>query len=127
MSVKVPDHPLRDSYWQGAGQCNIMEVLWHACAFCEVYGAQGLWRSSLRQCVRHPVPQVEQEWEAGTFKIVSGDEDIHTANERRLTELIGGVGGKLHTGRSRNDQARPRRCQACTPSCSTAACFNLVY
>ena len=33
-----------------------------------------------------------------------GDEDIHTANERRLTELIGAVGGKLHTGRSRNDQ-----------------------
>lgn len=48
--------------------------------------------------------QVELEWEAGTFKIVSGDEDIHTANERRLTELIGAVGGKLHTGRSRNDQ-----------------------
>lgn len=38
--------------------------------------------------------------------MVSGDEDIHTANERRLTELIGPVGGKLHTGRSRNDQAR---------------------
>jgi len=48
--------------------------------------------------------QVEREWESGTFKIVSGDEDIHTANERRLTELIGSVGGKLHTGRSRNDQ-----------------------
>lgn len=48
--------------------------------------------------------QVELEWEAGTFKIVSGDEDIHTANERRLTELVGPVGGKLHTGRSRNDQ-----------------------
>lgn len=36
--------------------------------------------------------------------IKQGDEDIHTANERRLTELIGAVGGKLHTGRSRNDQ-----------------------
>ena len=48
--------------------------------------------------------KVEQEWESGTFKIVSGDEDIHTANERRLTEHIGSVGGKLHTGRSRNDQ-----------------------
>ncbi|KAK7481578.1 hypothetical protein BaRGS_00027227 [Batillaria attramentaria] len=34
----------------------------------------------------------------------AGDEDIHTANERRLKELIGAVGGKLHTGRSRNDQ-----------------------
>lgn len=32
------------------------------------------------------------------------DEDIHTANERRLSELVGAIGGKLHTGRSRNDQ-----------------------
>ncbi|KAI0692393.1 putative argininosuccinate lyase [Cytidiella melzeri] len=48
--------------------------------------------------------QVQQEWEAGTFEIKSDDEDIHTANERRLSELIGPLGGKLHTGRSRNDQ-----------------------
>lgn len=47
---------------------------------------------------------VRQEWERGTFVLRSGDEDIHTANERRLTELIGPVAGKLHTGRSRNDQ-----------------------
>lgn len=47
---------------------------------------------------------VYEEWEAGTFKLMPGDEDIHTANERRLTELIGSVGKKLHTGRSRNDQ-----------------------
>ena len=47
---------------------------------------------------------VAAEWRAGTFEIKPGDEDIHTANERRLTELIGAVGGKLHTGRSRNDQ-----------------------
>ena len=44
------------------------------------------------------------EWAAGAFEIKSGDEDIHTANERRLSELIGATGGKLHTGRSRNDQ-----------------------
>jgi argininosuccinate lyase len=47
---------------------------------------------------------VGQEWANGTFERKDGDEDIHTANERRLTELIGAVGGKLHTGRSRNDQ-----------------------
>jgi argininosuccinate lyase len=39
-------------------------------------------------------------------QIKQGDEDIHTANERRLSELVGSVGGKLHTGRSRNDQVR---------------------
>jgi len=49
---------------------------------------------------------VQKEWEAGTFTIVPGvDEDIHTANERRLGEIIGkDVAGKLHTGRSRNEQ-----------------------
>lgn len=48
--------------------------------------------------------QVAEEWRNGRFTIQEGDEDIHTANERRLTELIGAVAGKLHTGRSRNDQ-----------------------
>lgn len=48
--------------------------------------------------------RVADEWAAGTFIIQTGDEDIHTANERRLSELIGTVSGKLHTGRSRNDQ-----------------------
>lgn len=39
------------------------------------------------------------------FDVKADDEDIHTANERRLSELIGkDIGGKLHTGRSRNDQ-----------------------
>lgn len=48
--------------------------------------------------------QVAGEWRRGEFVIKPNDEDIHTANERRLTELIGAVAGKLHTGRSRNDQ-----------------------
>lgn len=47
---------------------------------------------------------VANEWATGSFVIKAGDEDIHTANERRLTELVGAVAGKLHTGRSRNDQ-----------------------
>ncbi|MFN2271754.1 MAG: argininosuccinate lyase [Anaerolineae bacterium] len=48
--------------------------------------------------------QVKAEFDAGTFQIQPSDEDIHTAVERRLGELIGPVAGKLHTGRSRNDQ-----------------------
>jgi len=47
---------------------------------------------------------VRREFEDGTITFAPGDEDIHTAVERRLTELIGPVAGKLHTGRSRNDQ-----------------------
>ena len=48
--------------------------------------------------------QVSAEFEADSFQIEPGDEDIHTAVERRLSELVGEVAGKLHTGRSRNDQ-----------------------
>jgi argininosuccinate lyase len=48
--------------------------------------------------------QVRGEFASDVFVLEAGDEDIHTAVERRLTELVGPVGGKLHTGRSRNDQ-----------------------
>jgi len=47
---------------------------------------------------------VAAEFEHGTFVFAASDEDIHTAVERRVTELLGHVGAKLHTGRSRNDQ-----------------------
>jgi argininosuccinate lyase len=47
---------------------------------------------------------VEAELTAGTFAFVESDEDVHTAVERRVTELAGAAGAKLHTGRSRNDQ-----------------------
>ncbi len=49
--------------------------------------------------------QVLAEFDSDSFQIIDGeDEDIHTAVERRLGQLIGDVAGKLHTGRSRNDQ-----------------------
>jgi len=48
--------------------------------------------------------RVRRELDAGRFRFRASDEDIHMAIERRLTELVGPVGGKLHTGRSRNDQ-----------------------
>jgi argininosuccinate lyase len=47
---------------------------------------------------------VAGELVAGTFAFTATDEDVHTAVERRVTELAGPVGGRLHTGRSRNDQ-----------------------
>jgi len=47
---------------------------------------------------------VRKEFSSGGFSFVPSDEDIHTAVERRLSELIGTAAGKLHTGRSRNDQ-----------------------
>jgi argininosuccinate lyase len=48
--------------------------------------------------------RVAAELEDGSFPFEPGDEDIHMAIERRLTALAGPVGGKIHTGRSRNDQ-----------------------
>ena len=48
--------------------------------------------------------EVRKEFVEGVFEFQPADEDIHTAVERRLIELAGPVGGKLHTGRSRNDQ-----------------------
>ncbi len=48
--------------------------------------------------------QLGEELANGRFQFQPADEDIHTAVERRLTQLVGAVGGKLHTGRSRNDQ-----------------------
>jgi argininosuccinate lyase len=47
---------------------------------------------------------VRAEFESGAFRFQPSDEDIHTAVERRLGELVGPAAGKLHTGRSRNDQ-----------------------
>jgi argininosuccinate lyase len=47
---------------------------------------------------------VEQELAEGSFVFEPGDEDVHTAIERRVTEIAGEIGGRLHTGRSRNDQ-----------------------
>jgi len=48
--------------------------------------------------------EVGQEIDDGGFEVQPGDEDIHMAIERRLIEVVGAVGGKLHTARSRNDQ-----------------------
>ncbi len=48
--------------------------------------------------------RIAEEAEDGTFAFLPTDEDVHSALERRLIELTGEIGGKVHTGRSRNDQ-----------------------
>ena len=64
----------------------------------------GLLTSDERDAVLSALDIVWMELEAGSFVFVDSDEDIHTAVERRVTELSGDAGAKLHTGRSRNDQ-----------------------
>jgi argininosuccinate lyase len=56
------------------------------------------------EAVLEALSRVEDELAGATFAFAPGDEDIHTAVERRVTELAGPAGAKLHTGRSRNDQ-----------------------
>src|SRR3712207_8631103 len=62
-----------------------------------------LFRSD-RDALPAGLDRVEAELDGGTFRFDEHDEDIHMAIERRLTEIVGPVGGKLHAARSRNDQ-----------------------
>ena len=64
----------------------------------------GLLDDDERDAILAALDDVAGEMERGTFVFVESDEDIHTAVERRVTELAGPAGGKLHTARSRNDQ-----------------------
>jgi argininosuccinate lyase len=73
-------------------------------AWANALGRAGVLSADDTQQIVLGLGQVHAEFESGAFAFAPGDEDIHTAVERRLTELIGPAGGKLHTGRSRNDQ-----------------------
>merc|ERR1711935_1101661 len=73
-------------------------------AYARALGRTGIITTDEAAQICDGLELVHEEWAAGTFEVHGSDEDIHTANERRLTELIGPVAGKLHTGRSRNDQ-----------------------
>ncbi|MFN8036064.1 MAG: argininosuccinate lyase [Acidimicrobiia bacterium] len=64
----------------------------------------GLLTEEERVIVVAALDRCGEELAAGTFAFAPTDEDIHTAIERRVTELAGPAGAKLHTGRSRNDQ-----------------------
>jgi argininosuccinate lyase len=64
----------------------------------------GLLTDDEADAVKSALDTVEKELADGTFAFAPTDEDIHTAVERRVTELAGAAGAKLHTGRSRNDQ-----------------------
>jgi argininosuccinate lyase len=64
----------------------------------------GLLDAGERDAVLAALSTVEQELSGDTFTFAVTDEDIHTAVERRVTELAGAAGAKLHTARSRNDQ-----------------------
>lgn len=67
-------------------------------------GESGVLARADSEAIIAALHQVHSEFEAGSFVFVASDEDIHTAIERRVTEIAGPAGAKLHTARSRNDQ-----------------------
>jgi len=82
-------------------------------AFHDIRGSQawvralhkaGVLTAEEAQTLQEGLAAIAEEFASGQFVFAPTDEDIHTAVERRLRERVGDVAGKLHTGRSRNDQ-----------------------
>jgi argininosuccinate lyase len=73
-------------------------------AHARALGKLGVLDGAELESILGGLDQVAAEIQEGGFEFQDEDEDIHMAIERRLTETIGPVGGKLHTARSRNDQ-----------------------
>src|ERR671911_1218260 len=73
-------------------------------AHAKMLAATGIIDEADRDALLAGLQRVEAELEEGEFPFEQGDVDIHMAIERRLTDIAGPVGGKLHTARSRNDQ-----------------------
>jgi argininosuccinate lyase len=73
-------------------------------AHARMLAARGVIGAEDRDALLAALDAVDAELRDGTFAFAEDDEDIHMAVERRVTELAGPVGGRLHTARSRNDQ-----------------------
>jgi len=115
------DEPARTTLWHGrfaGGPAEALQALNDSLAFDrrmfreDVAGSRahvsmlasvGLVEPAERDAILRALDLVEAELADGSFVFFSSDEDIHTAVERRVTELAP-AGAKLHTGRSRNDQ-----------------------
>jgi argininosuccinate lyase len=73
-------------------------------AHAEMLASCGILTAEEAETISKGLLTVLGEIEAGSFVFRTEDEDIHMAVEKRMTEIVGAVGGKLHTARSRNDQ-----------------------
>lgn len=73
-------------------------------AHVTMLGETGILAAEDVELIKKGLKQVAEEIEKGQFIFAAEDEDIHMAIEKRLTQIIGQAGGRLHTGRSRNDQ-----------------------
>ncbi len=73
-------------------------------AHAEMLAAQGIISAADRAEIERGMAQISSEIAAGSFEWLLDLEDVHLNIEKRLTELVGDAGKRLHTGRSRNDQ-----------------------
>lgn len=102
-------HPLNEqvavfnaslSFDRRLAQYDITASLAHA----DMLATCGIISSEDGEAIAGGLAQIAEEIRSGRFDWQRGDEDIHSSIERRLTEVIGDAGKKLHTARSRNDQ-----------------------
>ncbi len=102
----APGDPLMDSFGASIG---FDQRMWEADlkgshAYAQALAEAGILTRAECTALQTGLDEIAAEWHRGEFQLDPADEDIHTAHERRLHELRGDVAGKLHTGRSRNDQ-----------------------
>lgn len=90
-------------------------------AHAEMLGAQGIIPKDDAQKIIDGLSAVGQEIRDGKFVFSVVDEDIHMAIEKRMTEIVGPAGGRLHTGRSRNDQTATTMKMWTREACKDAA------
>ncbi|CCO24677.1 argininosuccinate lyase [Maridesulfovibrio hydrothermalis] len=99
-AASVEDYTESVSYDQNLYREDIAGSQAHARMLAE----QGVLTSEEAETLSRGLDQVLEEIESGKFEWKKEMEDLHMNIESRLTEIVGAVGGKLHTGRSRNDQ-----------------------
>ncbi|QCR32741.1 argininosuccinate lyase [Lysinibacillus sp. SGAir0095] len=88
----------------GFDQQLVMEDIEGSVAHVTMLGAQGILASEDVEQILKGLAELKHSAEAGELEFSVANEDIHLNLEKMLTDIIGPVGGKLHTGRSRNDQ-----------------------
>ena len=97
-------------------------------AHAEMLAEQDLLSSDDCQAICDGLEKLSADFADGKWQIELQDEDVHTALESRLTELIGPAGGRLHLGRSRNDQVLTAMRLYLKDACDqvTASAQNLI-
>lgn len=101
--------PMSDALWELSESYSFDHVLFAydiegSKAHVEGLAAAGLLSAEELATLLTTLDAIKEEFASGTFVQGPNDEDVHTAIERRATELAGDTGAKIHTARSRNDQ-----------------------